>query len=182
MARPPRFAPTIACRRSILAEPNRTPDQLVVNDLGVAYGGSTVVRNASLRVERGEAVALLGRNGAGKTSTLMAIAGAIAPQRGSVRINGVEVQGPPAHRVARRGLTLIPPGRRIFPTLSVRENLALAMQGGDLNAVYRLFPVLAERATRPGMALSGGEQQMLAIGRALMTGTSVLLMDEPSAR
>ena len=163
-----------------MAEPNRTPDQLVVNDLWVAYGGSTVVRNASLRVGRGEAVALLGRNGAGKTSTLMAIAGAFRPQRGSVRINGVEVQGLPAHRVARQGITLIPQGRRIFATLSVRENLTLAMRGGDLNAVYRLFPVLAERASRPGMALSGGEQQMLAIGRALMTGPSVLLMDEPS--
>ena len=163
-----------------MAEPNRPPDQLVVEDLWVAYGGSTVVRNASLRVGRGEAVALLGRNGAGKTSTLMAIAGAIRPQRGSVRINGVEVQRLPAHRVARQGITLIPQGRRIFPTLSVRENLTLAIRGGDLNAVYRLFPVLAERASRPGVALSGGEQQMLAIGRALMTGPSVLLMDEPS--
>jgi len=163
-----------------LAEPNRTPDRLVVNDLWVAYGGSTVVRNASLRVGRGEAVALLGRNGAGKTSTLMAIAGAITPQRGSVRVDGIEVQGHPAHRVARQGITLIPQGRRIFPTLSVRENLTLAMRGGDLNVVYRLFPVLAERGNQPGLALSGGEQQMLAIGRALMTGPSVLLMDEPS--
>jgi branched-chain amino acid transport system ATP-binding protein len=110
----------------------------------------------------------------------MAIAGAIAPQRGSVRVDGIEVQGLPAHRVARRGLTLVPQGRRIFATLSVQENLTLAMRGGDLNLVYRLFPVLAERGSHPGLALSGGEQQMLAIGRALMTAPTVLLLDEPS--
>jgi branched-chain amino acid transport system ATP-binding protein len=152
----------------------------VVEDLWVAYGGSTVVRNVSLRVGQGEAVALLGRNGTGKTSTLMAIAGAITPRRGSVRIDGLEVQGLPANRVARRGLAMIPQGRRIFPTLTVRENLTLAMRGGDLGLVYRLFPVLAERGNQPGVALSGGEQQMLAIGRALMTAPTVLLMDEPS--
>ena len=163
-----------------MAEATSKPDRLAVDGLWVAYGGSTVVRNASLRVGRGEAVALLGRNGAGKTSTLMAIAGAITPQRGSVRVGGVEVQGLPAHRIARRGITLVPQGRRIFPTLSVRENLLLAGRGGDLNAVYRLFPVLAERGSLPGIALSGGEQQMLAIGRAMMTAPTVLLLDEPS--
>ena len=163
-----------------MVAPTKTPDRLVVENLSVAYGGSTVVRNASLRVASGEAVALLGRNGAGKTSTLMAIAGALTPRRGSVRVDGTELQGLPAHRVARAGITLVPQGRRIFPTLSVRENLTLAMRGGDLNVVYRLFPVLAERASQPGVALSGGEQQMLAIGRALLTAPSVLLMDEPS--
>jgi branched-chain amino acid transport system ATP-binding protein len=163
-----------------LAAPTETPDRLVVEGLSVAYGGSTVVRNASLRVASGEAVALLGRNGAGKTSTLMAIAGALTPRRGSVRVDGIEVHALPAHRVARAGITLVPQGRRIFPTLSVRENLTLAMRGGDLNMVYGLFPVLAERAGQPGSALSGGEQQMLAIARALMTAPSVLLMDEPS--
>ena len=163
-----------------MVNPTRALDRLVVEDLWVAYGGSTVVRNASLRVGHGEAVALLGRNGAGKTSTLMAIAGAIKPRRGSVRIDGLEVQGLPAHRVARRGITLIPQGRRIFSTLSVRENLTLAMRGGDLSLVYRMFPVLAETGRRAGVALSGGEQQMLAIGRALLTGPTVLLMDEPS--
>lgn len=163
-----------------MVNPTRALDRLVVEDLWVAYGGSTVVRNASLRVGHGEAVALLGRNGAGKTSTLMAIAGAINPHRGSVRIDGLEVQGLPAHRVARRGITLIPQGRRIFPTLSVRENLTLAMRGGELSLVYRMFPVLADTGSRPGVALSGGEQQMLAIGRALLTGPTVLLMDEPS--
>ena len=163
-----------------MARPSRAPDRLVVEDLSVAYGGSTVVRNASIRVGQGEAVALLGRNGAGKTSTLMAIAGAITPRHGSVRVDGAEVQGLPAHRVARRGITLIPQGRRIFQTLSVRENLTLAMRGGDLSLVYRMFPVLAERSSKPGVALSGGEQQMLAIGRALLTAPTVLLMDEPS--
>jgi branched-chain amino acid transport system ATP-binding protein len=163
-----------------LAEPTKSTDRLVVEKLWVGYGGSAVVRDVSIRVGRGEAVALLGRNGAGKTSTLMAIAGAIAPRRGTVRVDSVEVQGLPAHRVARRGITLVPQGRRIFEALSVRENLTLAMRGGDLNLVYRLFPVLAERGGQPGYALSGGEQQMLAIGRALMTAPSVLLMDEPS--
>ena len=163
-----------------MVAPTKTPDRLIVENLSVAYGGSTVVRNASLRVASGEAVALLGRNGAGKTSTLMAIAGALTPRRGSVRVDGTELLGLPAHRVARAGITLVPQGRRIFPTLTVRENLTLAMRGGDLNVVYRLFPVLAERASQPGVALSGGEQQMLAIGRALMTAPSVLLMDEPS--
>jgi branched-chain amino acid transport system ATP-binding protein len=163
-----------------LAAPTETRDRLVVENLSVAYGGSTVVRNASLRVGRGEAVALLGRNGAGKTSTLMAIAGALTPRRGSVRLEGIEVRGLQSHRVARAGITLVPQGRRIFPTLSVRENLTLATRGGDLNMVYALFPVLAERASQPGSALSGGEQQMLAIGRALMTAPSVLLLDEPS--
>ena len=163
-----------------MAEMTSQPDRLAVDDLWVAYGGSTVVRNASLRVGPGEAVALLGRNGAGKTSTLMAIAGAITPRRGSVRVDGIEIQGLPAHRVARRGITLVPQGRRIFPTLSVRENLTLAMRGGDLDAVYRMFPVLAERGSQPGVALSGGEQQMLAIGRALMTAPTLLMLDEPS--
>ena len=163
-----------------MAEATSKPDRLAVDGLWVAYGGSTVVRNASLRVGLGEAVALLGRNGAGKTSTLMAIAGAVKPQRGSVRVGGVEVRGLPAHRIARRGITLVPQGRRIFPTLSVRENLLLAGRGGDLNAVYRLFPVLAERGSLPGIALSGGEQQMLAIRRAMMTAPRVLLLDEPS--
>jgi branched-chain amino acid transport system ATP-binding protein len=110
----------------------------------------------------------------------MAIAGALAPRRGSVRVDGLDVQGLPAHRVARRGITLVPQGRRIFATLSVRENLTLAMRGGDLRLVYRLFPVLLERANQPGLALSGGEQQMLAIARALMTAPTVLMLDEPS--
>ncbi len=156
------------------------PDRLSVTGLSVAYGGSRVVRDASLRVGPGEAVALLGRNGAGKTSTLMAIAGAVPPAEGTVMCDGVAVQGQPAYRIARRGLSLVPQGRRIFPTLTVRENLTLGERNGNLEQVLALFPPLAERTRVRGSALSGGEQQMLAIGRALMTRPTILLMDEPS--
>jgi branched-chain amino acid transport system ATP-binding protein len=144
------------------------------------YGASVAVRDASLRVGAGEAVALLGRNGAGKTTTLMAIAGAIRPTSGTVEIDGRPVTGQPSYRIARQGLSLVPQGRRIFTTLSVRENLTLAARGGDLAQVHSLFEILAIRSASPGSALSGGEQQMLAIGRALMTRPRLLLLDEPS--
>jgi len=159
--------------------PNAVP-RLRVQDLTAGYGGPPVVRSLSLRVAPGEAVALLGRNGAGKTTTLLAAAGALRPTSGLVEIDGRAVTGRPAFQVARRGLSLVPQGRRIFPTLSVHENLTLGRRQGDLDAVLGLFPVLRERARRPGTALSGGEQQMLAIGRALMTGPRILLLDEPS--
>lgn len=139
-----------------------------------------MVREVTLRVAPGEAVALLGRNGAGKTTTLMAIAGAVPLTGGSVEIDGRPVGGLPAHRVARCGLSLVPQGRRIFAGLSVRENLLLAARGGDLAGVHDQFPVLAARSAVAGTALSGGEQQMLAIARALMTRPSILLLDEPS--
>jgi len=163
-----------------LAESTSLRARLAVKNLSVSYGGNTVVRDVSLAVQPGEAVALLGRNGAGKTTTLMAIAGAVPPAAGSVEIDGVSVAKLPAHAIARRGLTLVPQGRRIFELLTVRENLALAMRGADAGVVYRLFPILAERGRQLGSTLSGGEQQMLAIGRALMTQPRVLLMDEPS--
>jgi branched-chain amino acid transport system ATP-binding protein len=139
-----------------------------------------VVREAALRVGVGEAVALLGRNGAGKTTTLMAIAGALRPTAGVIEVDGLPIQELPSHRIAQRGVSLVPQGRRIFPTLSVRENLTLGARNGDLRRVQATFPILAERASLPGSALSGGEQQMLAIGRALMTRPRLLLMDEPS--
>ena len=139
-----------------------------------------MVRNITLRVAPGEAVALLGRNGAGKTTTLMCIAGAVPATAGSVEIDGRPVAGLASHQVARHGLSLVPQGRRIFAGLSVRENLTLASRGGDLAAVQAQFPVLAERGSVAGSALSGGEQQMLAIGRALMTRPSIMLLDEPS--
>ena len=139
-----------------------------------------MVREVTLKVAAGEAVALLGRNGAGKTTTLMAIAGAITPTAGSVEIDGRPVGGLPSHRVARHGLSLVPQGRRIFAGLSVRENLLLGARGRDLTEVHRLFPVLAERSSVAGSALSGGEQQMLAIARALLTRPGILLLDEPS--
>jgi branched-chain amino acid transport system ATP-binding protein len=155
-------------------------DRLAVEHLSASYGASVVVRDVSLRVAPGEAVALLGRNGAGKTTTLMAIAGGIRPISGTVAIDGRQVSGLPSFRIARHGLSLVPQGRRVFPTLSVRENLMLGSRGGNLDEIHALFPVLAQRATVSGTALSGGEQQMLAIGRALMTRPQVLLMDEPS--
>ena len=139
-----------------------------------------MVRGVSLEVEPGQAVALLGRNGAGKTTTLLAIAGALRPSAGRVVVNGTPVTGRHSFEIARHGLSLVPQGRRVFPTLSVRENLTLGARGRDLRSVYELFPVLRERERLPGTALSGGEQQMLAIARALMTRPTVLLMDEPS--
>jgi branched-chain amino acid transport system ATP-binding protein len=155
-------------------------DRLAVEHLSAGYGASIVVRDVSLRIAPGEAVALLGRNGAGKTTTLMAIAGAVRPISGSVAVDGRAVAGLASFRIARHGISLVPQGRRIFSTLNVRENLALGSRGGDLKEVYTLFPVLAERAGVSGTALSGGEQQMLAIGRALMTRPHLLLLDEPS--
>ena len=134
----------------------------------------------NLRVAPGEAVALLGRNGAGKSTTLMAIAGALRATSGSVEIDGRAVAAMPSYRVARSGLSLVPQGRRIFSTLSVRENLTLGSRKGDVAEIYSQFPILSERAAVAGSALSGGEQQMLAIGRALMTRPRLLLLDEPS--
>ena len=134
----------------------------------------------TLRVAPGEAVALLGRNGAGKSTTLMAIAGALRAISGSVEIDGRAVAAMPSHQVARHGLSLVPQGRRIFTTLTVRENLTLASRSGNLAEVFSLFPVLGTRSAAAGSALSGGEQQMLAIGRALMTRPRLLLLDEPS--
>ena len=157
-----------------------TRDRLSVAHLTAGYGASVAVRDVNLRVAPGEAVALLGRNGAGKSTTLMAIAGALRATSGSVEIDGRAVAAMPSYRVARSGLSLVPQGRRIFSTLSVRENLTLGSRKGDLAEIYSQFPVLGERAAVAGSALSGGEQQMLAIGRALMTRPRLLLLDEPS--
>ncbi len=169
-----------ACRRFIWVASDPAPERLAVDGLTTGYGGSAAIRQVSLHVAAGEAVALLGRNGAGKTTTLMAIAGAIRPMGGRVALDGALVLGQPSFRIAQRGLALVPQGRRIFPTLTVRENLTLGERDGDLAAVHRLFPILAERGRLKASALSGGEQQMLAIGRALMTAPRLLLMDEPS--
>ncbi len=169
-----------ACRRSISVASDPAPERLAVDGLTAGYGGSAAIRQVSLHVAAGEAVALLGRNGAGKTTTLMAISGAIRSMGGRVAVDGALVLGQPSFRIAQRGLALVPQGRRIFPTLTVRENLTLGSRGGNLDDVLAVFPALGPRLRIRGSALSGGEQQMLAIGRALMTRPRLLLMDEPS--
>src|SRR5438128_9467461 len=176
-----RSAPILECRRYTLARSEAaTQARLATDRLTAGYGASVAVREATLRVAPGEAVALLGRNGAGKSTTLMAIAGALRPMAGSVQIDGQVVTGMPSYRIARSGVSLVPQGRRIFATLSVRENLTLASGSGNLAGIYSLFPALGVRSAAAGSALSGGEQQMLAIGRALMARPRLLLLDEPS--
>ena len=157
---------------------------LEVRGLHAYYGESHVLQGVDLDVRDGEAVSLVGRNGAGKTTTIAAISGLLRPRAGTVRVGGADVAGRPAHRVARAGVALVPQGRRIFAELSVRENLLLAARavngGWDERRVLELFPSLGQRLANRGDELSGGEQQMLAIGRALMRNPGVLLLDEPS--
>ncbi|HEY3499990.1 MAG TPA: ABC transporter ATP-binding protein [Polyangiaceae bacterium] len=164
-----------------------TPE-LELRDLRVAYGGIAAVKGVSLSVRRGEILALIGANGAGKTSVLKAVVGLVPPAAGSVRIFDRDVKGMPTHRRVALGVTLVPEGRAIFGGLSVRENLELgsflkrdrAGVAERLERVIRLFPRLGERLAQAGGTLSGGEQQMLAIGRALMGAPRLLLLDEPS--
>jgi len=155
---------------------------LDVETIQTYYGESHILRGVSIRVGEGEAVALLGRNGAGKTTLIRSIAGFTPPREGRVVFGGQPVQAWPAYRIARRGLALVPQGRRIFSPLTVRENLTLGARPGNwtLERVYALFPRLGERALQSGGTLSGGEQQMLAIARALMTNGRMLVLDEPS--
>jgi len=150
------------------------------------YGDTYVLKDLSLRVPPGTAVALLGRNGMGKTTTIRTIVGLAPPRRGSIKFQGREISGLKSHQIARAGIGLVPQGRHIFPSLTVRENLTVtARRTADpgawtLERIYEQFPILRERAGTRGTLLSGGEQQMLAIGRALMTNPRLLLMDEPS--
>jgi branched-chain amino acid transport system ATP-binding protein len=158
---------------------------LEVQNLSAGYATGTVLRGVSLGVAEGEVLALLGRNGMGKTTLLRAIAGLRPPglTQGSVRVEGQEVSTLPSYRVARRGVSLVPQGRRVFGSLTVEENLQIVARPNgawDLGRVYDLFPRLVERRRQAGSTLSGGEQQMLAIGRSLMTNPRLLLMDEPS--
>jgi branched-chain amino acid transport system ATP-binding protein len=155
---------------------------LEVENIQTYYGESHVLHGVSVRVAPGEAVALLGRNGAGKTTLIRSVAGMTPPRDGRVVFDGQAVERWPAYRIARRGLALVPQGRRIFAPLSVRENLLLGARPGEwrLDKVYDLFPQLREREEQSGGTLSGGEQQMLAIGRALMTNGRMLVLDEPS--
>ena len=157
---------------------------LEVRGLHAYYGESHVLQGVDINVRDGEAVALVGRNGAGKTTTIAAIMGSLRPRAGSVRVGTSDVAGQPAHNVARAGVALVPQGRRIFAELSVRENLLIAARpvsdGWDERRVLELFPALGRRLGNRGDELSGGEQQMLALGRALMRNPGVLLLDEPS--
>jgi branched-chain amino acid transport system ATP-binding protein len=161
---------------------------LEVSDLYTSYGLSQILFGVSLSVEKGECVALLGRNGVGKTTTLRSIMGLTAPSRGIVRYNGVDITGRPAYQAAKLGLGFVPEERRIFPDLTVRQNLEVARKPAaslhakewTVEAVFETFPALAGLAGRKGGYLSGGEQQMLTIGRTLMGNPDLLLLDEPS--
>ncbi|MDP6517635.1 MAG: ABC transporter ATP-binding protein [Alphaproteobacteria bacterium] len=155
---------------------------LAIEDLHVWYGSSHVIQGLSLTVPAGGAVALLGRNGAGKTTTLRAIMGLVARRGGRVRLDGRGLESLPPHRIARAGIAYVPESRGIFPSLSVLENLTVAARGTgwSLERVFETFPSLTERRDHGGGALSGGEQQMLAIARALMTNARLLILDEPT--
>jgi branched-chain amino acid transport system ATP-binding protein len=161
---------------------------LEVRNLAVAYGAIRAVRDVSLTVGEGEMVCLIGANGAGKSTTLKAISGLIGPAAGAIHFDGQSITRRPAHRVARLGLALVPEGRGVFPRMSVVENLLMGAyvrndRDGvrhDLDEIYALLPRLAERRQQRAGLLSGGEQQMLALGRALMARPKLLLLDEPS--
>jgi branched-chain amino acid transport system ATP-binding protein len=158
---------------------------LAVEDVHAYYGQSHVLHGVSLTVGRGEIVSLLGRNGSGKTTTLLTIMGFIAPPRGAVVYDGRDISGWAPFRVSRLGLGFVPQERGIFSSLTVRENLTVAARRGSsgewtLERVYALFPRLRERAGNRGSQLSGGEQQMLSIARALLLNPALLILDEPS--
>jgi len=161
---------------------------LKITDLHVAYGGIKALRGISLEVPEGKIVSLIGANGAGKSTTLRTVSGLVPASSGSITYNGKELLGLPIHQVIAEGIVMVPEGRRVFPNMSVLENLKLgaflrkdkAQIAKDLDWVYALFPRLKERAWQMAGTFSGGEQQMLAVGRALMSRPRVLMMDEPS--
>lgn len=160
---------------------------LELTDITVNYGGIQAVRGISLSVNEGELVTLIGGNGAGKSTTLKTISGVKRASDGAITFGGERIDNIPAHKIVELGLSHVPEGRRIFPRMSVRENLtmgAFSRSGGnvedDYNRVFELFPVLKEREKQMGGTLSGGEQQMLAVGRALMSHPRLLMLDEPS--
>ncbi len=156
---------------------------LEVSELHTYYGESHVLQGVSLTVGAGEVVAILGRNGAGKTTLVRSIVAFTPPRRGTVRFKGEDITGWPSFRMTALGMALVPQGRRVFPSLTVRENLEVARRAGarwTLERVYAVFPRLREREGNRANKLSGGEQQMLAIARALMSNPDLLLMDEPT--
>ncbi|HYY62426.1 MAG TPA: ABC transporter ATP-binding protein [Burkholderiales bacterium] len=158
---------------------------LRLSDLHASYGAAPVLQGVSLHVERGETVALLGPNGAGKSTLMAAITGTIARRAGSVQLDGAELVGEKSHAIVAHGVALVPEGRLVFAPFTVEDNLRLGAirlkgaLGERYDYVYGLFPRLAERRRQPAGTLSGGEQQMLAIGRALMSAPRLLLLDEP---
>ena len=159
---------------------------LQIKDLQVSYGGIDAVRGISFNVKEGEIVTLIGANGAGKSSTLRAISGLVKAKGGSILFNGDEIRGMDPTAIVSKGLMMVPEGRKIFPNLTVLENLRIGAYlrkdqlDEDIEMVYNLFPRLRERSWQAGGTLSGGEQQMLAVGRALMGRPKLLMMDEPS--
>lgn len=164
---------------------------LKLENVHTYYGESHILQGLSFEVPKGKCVALLGRNGAGKTTTIHSIAGLTPARKGSIKYDGKDITVNAPYRIALSGIGLVPQGRRIFPSLTVKENLMMSarlprnrgdgqQKEWDLEKVYELFPVLKERETNMGNQLSGGQQQMLAIGRALMTNPQFILMDEPS--
>ena len=159
---------------------------LQIKDLQVSYGGIDAVRGISFNVQEGEIVTLIGANGAGKSSTLRAISGLVKPRGGSILLNGENITGLDPTVIVSKGLMMVPEGRKIFPNLTVLENLRIGAYlrkdqlDEDIEMVYSYFPRLKERSWQPGGTLSGGEQQMLAVGRALMGRPKLLMMDEPS--
>ncbi len=160
---------------------------LNVSGLDVYYGSIHAIKDISFEVNEGEIVTLIGANGAGKSTTLNTIAGLLKPRNGNVLLNGKNLLGTPAHKIVKEGMALCPEGRRIFQQLTVRENLEMGAYTGDgtgleddLNMITDLFPRLKERYKQVAGTLSGGEQQMLAMGRALMSHPKILMLDEPS--
>jgi branched-chain amino acid transport system ATP-binding protein len=161
---------------------------LELNDVHARYGAITALRGVSINVSQGELVALLGVNGAGKSTTLGCIAGVMRPWKGGIAFEGGSIVGKSPEQIARLGISLVPEGRDIFPSLTVEENLRLGAfthrekseYRRNLGEVFNLFPVLEERLQQPGGTLSGGEQQQLAIARALMSSPRLLMLDEPS--
>jgi branched-chain amino acid transport system ATP-binding protein len=154
-----------------------------VNGLNSYYGDSHILFDVAMHVERHEVVALLGRNGAGKSTTLKSLMGVVTPRRGSVMFDGVDISGRKSHKIAQAGMQLVHEERRIFGSLSVEENLVIAgltaSQRWPLDRIYEMFPRLRERRSNRGTDLSGGEQQMLAIARALVRDPKIILLDEP---
>jgi branched-chain amino acid transport system ATP-binding protein len=159
---------------------------LRIEDIHTFYGPVEALKGISMEIHQGEIVCIIGNNGSGKSTTLMTISGVLKPRTGNIFLGDEIITGVPPHRIVRMGISHVPEGRRIFPRLTVRENLemgAFPASGpiaSSLDFVFNLFPVLKDRQKQSGGTLSGGEQQMLAIGRALMSGPKILLLDEPS--